>query len=115
MAGERGQRVPAVDRTAGDRLPTNGRGWGLARIDAAPDVSWTDRRLTFDEATLQDIADELNRYSTRKIVIPETRVQRLRMSAVIRSTDRQSFLDAVDELSLARVREVGQTYELTAR
>lgn len=111
----RGQNLPSVDMTAGYRLTTNRGGWGLAATKAYADVSWTERRLNFEEATLQDIAQELNRYSTIKIVIPEASVQRLRMSAMIRTTDRQSFLDAVEALSLARVRRVGQTYELVAR
>jgi transmembrane sensor len=111
----RSQNIPSVDMTAGYRLTTNGRGWGLARTNASSDVSWTDQQLIFDESTLQEIADELNRYSTGKIVIRDPEVRRLRMSAVIRSTDRQSFVDAVNELSLARVRRAGAGYELTAR
>jgi transmembrane sensor len=110
-----GPNIPAIDMSAGYRLTTNGRDWGLARTDALSDVSWTDRQLHFDESTLQEIADELNRYSVNKIVIPDPRIGSLRMSAVISSTDRQSFLDAVNALSLARVRRVGDTYELVSR
>lgn len=114
-AQDAGQTIPSVDMTAGYRLTTNGRSWGLTKTNTAADVSWTDQQLIFEGATLQDIAGEMNRYSKSKIVIRDRAVQQLRMSAVLRSTDLQSFLDAVDELSLARVEPTQGGYELRER
>lgn len=109
------KNLPSVDMTAGYQLTASNGGWALAPADASALVSWTDRQLTFEDSTLREIAEELNRYSTRKIVIRDAAVAQARMSAVIGNTNDQAFLDAVEELKLARVQEREGAYELVRR
>jgi transmembrane sensor len=112
---EKGSNLPSIDLTPGYQLTASSSHWALAQTDAASNVSWSQRQLTFDNDTLREIADELNRYSTRKIVINDSRIANLRMSAVIKTSDNLSFLDAVEELSLAHVRKGDNVFELTPR
>jgi transmembrane sensor len=107
--------LPSIDMTAGYQLTASNGGWALAPADASASVSWTQRQLTFEESTLGEIADELNRYSSRKIVIRDPQIARARMSAVIGNRNEQAFLDAVEELHMAKVREADGIYELVAR
>lgn len=109
------KNLPSVDMTAGYQLTASNAGWALAPADASSIVSWTDHQLTFEDNTLREIAEELNRYTTRKIVIRDAAVAQARMSAVIGNTNDRAFLDAVEELRLARVEERAGTYELVRR
>src|SRR5262249_47969299 len=65
------QDLPPIDMTAGYQLTAIDGGWALAQTDVAPSVSWTQRQLSFDDSTLHEVVDELNRYSSRKIVIKD--------------------------------------------
>lgn len=115
-ARDDGSNLPAIDLTPGYQLTASSGHWALAQTDAASNVSWSQRQLTFDNSTLREITDELNRYSTRKIVIRDPRIASLRMSAIINTGDSQSFLGAVEEFSLARVRQDDDdSVELVAR
>jgi transmembrane sensor len=110
-----GPNRPSVDMTPGYQLTASSSTWALAQADAASNLSWSRHQLTFDEATLREITDELNRYSSKKIVIKDARIASLRMSAVIRATDSRSFLGAVEELSMAHVQDKDGVFEIVPR
>ena len=95
--------APTVEMTAGYRLLADAHHWDLAKTDARSEVEWTQGRLVFDEERIGDIAAELNRYSTRRIVISSPAVARNRMSAVLGAMDADTFVAAVQTMKLARV------------
>jgi transmembrane sensor len=68
-----------------------------ARTNLAAATAWTQRRLVFDATTLADVAEEFNRYNTRRIVLRDTALERFPITAAFSSTDPASlvrFLEA---------------------
>jgi len=110
-----GLNRPSIDMTPGYQLTASRGGWALAQTDVASNLSWSNRQLTFDDSALGEIAAELNRYSTKKIVIKDSKIATLRMSALIKTTDSRAFLDAVEALSIAHVRDDNGVFEIVPR
>jgi transmembrane sensor len=93
-----------VEMHEGQRLiASNSEPWTLRPTDSAADTGWLRGQLVFDEETLANIAAALNRYSHRKIVIPDPKVAAKRLSAVLLAGDIDTFVQAADTLGLARV------------
>jgi transmembrane sensor len=97
-----GQR-PSVNLSPGYKLVAGEEGWNIGKTDAGAESSWLQGRLIFDEATVGEIAAELNRYSDRKVIV-DPAVSGRRMSAVLSSNDLNVFISAVQTLHLARSR-----------
>ncbi len=70
--------APAVDRPE------------LSRVTA-----WERGRVEFDATALEDAATEMNRYTTTRLVIPDTEVARLRIGGVFRAGDSAEFVKIV--------------------
>lgn len=63
-------------------------------VDQVEEVlSWRRGYLTFDETTLADAVAEMNRYTTRRIVIEDPTLETLRMSGKFRSTNVEDFVE----------------------
>lgn len=60
--------------------------------------AWRNGRLSFIDATLERMVDELNRYSPRPIVIRDGQAMRLRVSAVV---DLDQIEQVIDQLEIA--------------
>ncbi len=95
---------PSVEMTPGYRLVARRDGWGLVKADIQAEAGWMQGRLVFDEDRVGDIARELNRYATHKIVIVDPAVGDRRMSAVIEANDASTFIAALEVMKLARSR-----------
>lgn len=68
---------------AGQQLTVTDAGPGRAAPAELPVVTaWTQRQLIFQSATLAEVAEEFNRYSSRKFVIEEHATRSLRVSGV---------------------------------
>ena len=97
-----------VEMVAGDRLSVSRGGQlTLRRTDAARATAWLAGKLVFDEAPLRDVAAELNRYSTRKIVFADPATADRRISAVLGTGDIDSFVAAVETMRIGRARPGG--------
>jgi transmembrane sensor len=95
--------VPAVEMIAGQRLiAEDGKPWHMRKVNSRVDTGWLRGQLVFDEETLGNIATALNRYSTKKIVIPDAGVASRRLSAVLMAGDVDTFVQAADTLGLAK-------------
>lgn len=82
----------AVNESSAQRLPN-------PNIDSA--TAWRQRELVFDTASLFDVAEEFNRYNTRRLVIDKDDNYNFHISGVFSSTDPSSlirFLQARREL-----------------
>jgi transmembrane sensor len=65
------------------------------KTDVAKATSWREGQLIFDDDTLAAAVDEVNRYSTKKIVLADARLASLRMSGVFIAGHSDSFLETV--------------------
>jgi transmembrane sensor len=72
-----------VDESAAQRLPH-------ANIDGA--TAWRQRELVFDAASLFEVAEEFNRYNTRRLVIDQDEKYDFHISGVFSSTDPSSLI-----------------------
>jgi transmembrane sensor len=55
-------------------------------------TAWVHQRLIFEETPLSDVAEEFNRYNTRRLVIEDPALRALGISGVYSSTDPDSLL-----------------------
>jgi transmembrane sensor len=99
-----GPRARAMVMKAGEQIEAAGGTWRLGPSDTGVESSWLRGKLVVEEQPLTFVVDELNRYSARKIRIADPAVGRRRLSAVLDTGDSATFLRAVQELKLARVR-----------
>jgi len=71
-------RAPAMDRPE------------LSRVTA-----WERGRVEFDETPLKDATTEMNRYTTIRVIVPDTEVGQLRVGGVFRAGDSDEFVKVV--------------------
>lgn len=74
------------------------------RVDATSAAGWRQGRIVFDSATLLEIADEFNRYSSRQFRAEDHGPTPLRLSGVF-TTDPDFFIQYLRELPGITVRE----------
>ena len=95
----------ATDMSAGSQLvAVNDRDWRLTSTDVARETSWLKGQLVFDGETLGAIVEEMNRYSTRRMVVDERLAQR-RLSGNFTPGDVHGFSQALRAAGLADLRE----------
>jgi transmembrane sensor len=87
--------------------------WIVAPANIEKDAGWVQGRLTFVDDPLSQVADEMNRYSDRKIVIRDPGVGSQTVVAVLKPGDLQSFVRMVRNYQLADVAETETTIELS--
>lgn len=120
--GERGLRNPALRAAVADVAQREGEGAIFLsageQITVSPKTvrrtlhpnlagatSWTQRQLVFDSASLADVAEELNRYNERKLVIDQSVLGTLHISGVFSSTDPASLIRFLRDRPGLRVTE----------
>lgn len=116
-------RVAAVNELVmhpGERLRLAGSGRTAdsgvsARVDRPrldEVMAWTRSELVFDDLSLREAVDEMNRYNRTPIVLGDASLARLRVSGLYRAGDSRSFAQAVATLHGLVVREGGGRLEL---
>lgn len=99
-----GQRI-IVTADAGASLDT-------PSLDAA--IAWRRGEIVFDNTTLIDAAEELNRYSDDHLVIADPRLASLRVSGVFSTKDVPEVAKAFATLYGLKVEQDGKDYKLKA-
>jgi transmembrane sensor len=109
-----GEAWPSADATnidgpklvsAGEQLTVTSRAMRLSEhADLESATAWTQRRIVFESATLTEVAEEFNRYNSRRLVIDTPEVFRFHISGVF-STDPQSLIRFLRERRDLRVIE----------
>ena len=79
--------------------------WRLTRTNVARETSWLHGQIVFDDEALGDIVTELNRYSTRKIVIVDARLAQERLSGIYTPGDVDGFSRALRSYGLGELKE----------
>jgi transmembrane sensor len=96
----------ATEMSAGSQLVASAdTGWRLTRTNVTRETSWLHGQIVFDDEALGDIAAELNRYSTRKIVIADAALAQKRLSGIYTPGDVHGFSRALKATGLAEVEE----------
>lgn len=96
----------ATEMTAGSRLVATARDpWRVTSANVVVDTSWTRNILIFDDQPLVAVVAELNRYSEKKIVIADPKIEQTPISGTFRPGDVDSFVRTVQAYRLAQAGE----------
>jgi len=68
----------------------------VAQANVEQAVSWSTGRLIFNDEPLGEVVEEINRYSTRKILLEDSSLAGLRVSGVFQAGSMHSFVTALD-------------------
>lgn len=83
----------------GQRLRMSARHrWTISTSDETQDIQWREGVLTFDNAPLEQVIAEMNRYLVNKIAVPAKEFRSLRVSGVFRVDDPVGFQQAIESL-----------------
>jgi transmembrane sensor len=100
---ESGQRPAAPERdaavllSAGEQLTVSAQAVPRpTHVNVAATTAWRQRQLIFESAPLTEVAEEFNRYSTRKLVVEDLTSDELRLSGVF-ATDPDFLIDYLRE------------------
>jgi len=97
--------APEVQETvmvAGTQLVAAGDTWSVRPADVTRAVAWTRGQLVFVDEPLANVADEMNRYSDRKIYVDATAGQK-KISGTFKPGDVATFVSAVRDYGLVNV------------
>lgn len=77
-------------------------------------IAWQSGRLAFRDETIAQAATEMNRYSTRALVVADPKVAALRLSGVYRVGDPEAFARSLAVLLPVRVASDGDAIRISA-
>jgi len=77
--------------------------------DAQTATAWRFGQAVFEDQTLAEAVEEMNRYSHRQIRLPDPALGRMRISGVYRTGDNEAFARSAATLLDLGVRDVGGT------
>lgn len=96
----------ATDMSAGSQLvAVDDTEWRLTPTDVDRETSWLKGQLVFDDESLGQIVEEMNRYSTRKIVLADASLAERRLSGHFTPGDVQGFARMLRAGGFAALRE----------
>jgi transmembrane sensor len=105
-ASDRAVDFQATEMTAGSRLvATAQQPWRVTPANVVVDTSWTRDILIFDNQPLSAVVAELNRYSNKKIVVADPKIEATPISGTFRPGDVDSFVRTIQAYRLARAGE----------
>lgn len=100
--------VQATEMTAGSELAaTDYRHWNVTTTDVDRETSWLRGQLIFERERLGDVVEEMNRYSTKKIVVDE-RAAATPITAAFKPGDIDGFVRAVRDYGFVEVVSDGE-------
>jgi transmembrane sensor len=85
------------------------------RADPDAATAWTQRRLVFDAATLGEVVEEFNRYTTRKLVLRDPSLERFPITAAFSSPDPASLIRFLEAQPTLRVTATNDDIEIDSR
>jgi transmembrane sensor len=71
-------------------------------------LSWTDGKLIFDGESLQEVVDEISRFTTIKIEMTDPKIQNIRIGGQFSATETDAFFDILEssfDISINRLTE----------
>jgi len=85
------------------------------KADTTAATAWTQQRLIFDATPLSDVADEFNRYNTKKLLIADTALRSLGISGVYSSADPGALIGFLRAQPNLQVTETDREIRVTRR
>lgn len=83
--------------------------WRLAKVDVGQETSWVGGLLRFRDEPLGKVAEELNRYSRKKVVIDDLDIAARPIQGAFAAGDVDEFVHAAESYGLARVASESET------
>lgn len=77
--------------------------WTIKPVDPLKEIGWTHGLLIYEATPLEKIAEELNRYSDRKIVIDDPSVANRLVNGTFRANDLDGAVRALEAYGLVRI------------
>jgi len=84
------------------------------KADVTAATAWVEQRLILDATPLSDVADEFNRYNTRKLVIADPALRSVGISGVYSTADSTSLVGFLRAQSNLQVTETDAEIRVTA-
>ena len=101
--------MQATEMTAGSELAaTDNRHWNVTTTDVERETSWLRGQLIFERERLGDVVEELNRYSTKKIVVLDAAAAATPITAAFKPGDIDGFVRAVRDYGFVEVVSDGE-------
>lgn len=83
--------------------------------DVTRAIAWTQRQLVFEGATLNEVAEEFNRYNQRQLIVQDPELYDFHISGVFASTDPGALLQFLRERAGVQVVETDNAIYLTKK
>jgi len=116
MAGRGPVIVPTILTPGEELVAMLGAPQKLAKVDVDQQLRWRDGFVEFNDMPIDAAVREINRYSSRQLVVHDDATGRLRVSGVFRTGDPERFAAIVGELLPIRSRELpNNRIELVAK
>lgn len=101
---------PVAEMSAGSQLvAARSENWRIIKIDVEEATSWRQGQLVFVRRPLGDVADEINRYSEKKIVVRDRDLAEAPITGGFAAGDVDAFVAAVEDYGLAFVASESET------
>lgn len=110
--------APAAKLGKGQRVEYDRSGTNLAVVAAARldrDLAWRQGLLIFEDQSLDEVLQEVERYTDKRLIIADSELKHLRVGGAFRSDDLEAVLEFFEVgLDIAVNRDVPDTIYLTA-
>lgn len=107
--------VEPVAVNAGERIAmAQDQRYNVDRPELNDLTAWQTGRLAFRDETLATAVSEMNRYSTRQLVITDPEAAKLRLSGVYRVGDPEAFANSLAVLLAVRVETSPQSVSISS-
>ncbi len=91
-----------------------GRSWELVDKEAETAAAWVDGAIVFDNETLEDVARRLSRWFGIKVIVADSEINDLKLTARIKTEDIDKVFSAIsDALQISYVHETDEEHEET--
>jgi transmembrane sensor len=108
-----GPSVAVTALESGRRMVmTDGQADRVDRPDLQDVIAWQDGRLAFRNETLSQAVAEMNRYTTRPLIVADTQVGQLRLSGLYRVGDPEAFARSIAILLPVRVQTDAESVQI---
>ncbi|HEX5775394.1 MAG TPA: iron dicitrate transport regulator FecR, partial [Caulobacteraceae bacterium] len=102
--------APVAEMSPGSQLvAARSENWRIVKVDVQEATSWRQGQLVFVRRPLGDVADEINRYSEKKIVIRDRDLAGAPITGGFAAGDVDAFVAAVEDYGLAFVASESET------
>lgn len=97
-------KIQSANMGAGSKLvAAANREWTIKPVDPIKETGWTRGLLIYESTPLATVAQELNRYSARKIVIEDPEAADRLVNGTFRASDVEGAVTALEAYGLVRV------------